>query len=145
MWKDCGRQPTRMHPAMCEWSPTVVCIKVSTNPVFSSKTGGIHTVETGGGRTVWNQHFSYYKYHFVQQQFISTTRVHLLHEAPITKILFHLGRILPIDLCLNFEIPSLKNQVNRTWFQIGLLQATQAVKIKFEIGNKLFIKLDFLN
>ena len=26
-----------MHPAMCAWSLTVECIKVSTNPVFSSK------------------------------------------------------------------------------------------------------------
>ena len=37
----------------------------------------------------------------------------------------------PVDLYLNYEKSSWKNQVRRT----GFLQATQAVKIKFEIDS----------
>ena len=46
----------------------------------------------------------------------------------------------PIDLYLIFEKSSLKNQVGRSWFfclfRTWILQATQAVKIKFEIDKK---------
>ena len=42
------------------------------------------------------------------------------------------GPIHSIDLYLNFEIPSLKNQVRRT----GFLQATQAVKVQTSQKNQ---------
>ena len=58
----------------------------------------------------------------------------------------------PVDLYLNFEKSSWKNQVRRTGFLACknqfrnlFLQATQAVKIQFEIPRlKIqFVKLDF--
>ena len=49
--------------------------------------------------------------------------------------LFH-----PVYLYLIFEKSSLKNQVRRT----GFLQATQAVKIQFEINKKIAILNHFV-
>ena len=60
--------------------------------------------------------------------------VNVLFGSVGPKVVF--GRKTHVDLYLNFEIPSLNNQV--CLFRTEFLQATQAVKINFKLDTKYF-------